>query len=163
MSKIDNILASVDLMSIVPSESNLKSVGRDRWRGKCPIGNHSDGGFSVTVHRDGHKIFQCFACGKRGSVIDLFAALNGLPLSESIRKLSEGKKYDLSNDDLLRMRYESWLTSQPSFAWLVCDDCGARKKLDSSLDFYILCGLGSWLWDVCRDGSARCIKCRRLN
>lgn len=163
LNHVENILASVDLLSIVPPDAELKSVGPDKWRGRCPIGNHAAGAFSVKRHRDGHLIFTCFSCHKRGSVIDLFAEINGITIREAIGKLLDRELPELSPSAMLQRSHDNWMRNQPQFAWLVCDDCGAMEKLDSELDFVILCGFGSWLWDVCGDGSARCVRCRRFN
>lgn len=163
MSQVDNILASVDLLSIAP-DCDLKSVGQDRWRGRCPISDHrSLGTFAVSRHRDGHLIFQCFACGKRGSVIDLYAAMNNVTIREAIRSLGGPNVPALSRDSELQRSYDSWQRQQPGYAWLICDSCGTMLKIEDELSFFVLCGLGSWLWDVCRDGSAKCIKCRKIN
>lgn len=163
MSQVVNILASVDLLSIAP-DCDLKSVGRDRWRGRCPIlGHRSFGTFVVSRHRDGHLIWQCFACGKRGSVIDLYAAMNNVTIRDAIKHFSGGNVPVLSKEAELQRSYDSWLRTQPGFAWLFCDNCGATKKIETELDFFVLCLRGSWLWDVCSDGSAKCVKCRRVN
>jgi transposase len=59
----------------------LRGQGRQR-RGPCPL--HAPGesaGRTFSVHLD-RNVFQCFdpRCGQRGDIIDLYAALKGLPL-----------------------------------------------------------------------------------
>lgn len=162
MNRVDNILATIDLMTLIPADF-VRSVGIDRWRGRCPIGDHATGAFAVNRHADGHLVFQCFSCHKRGSAIDLFAELNNLSVGDAIRKMSAGKAEVLSSDAIFQRSLDSWNRNQPQWAWLICDDCGEMEKLNSGLDFAILCALGSWQWGVCSDGSARCIKCRKSN
>ena len=89
--KVASILASCDLLDYLPPQTKLRSVGRDRWRGRCPIGDHSEGGFAVYRHRDGHLEFRCFACNEHGNVIHLVALLERTTIGATIRKLSDGK------------------------------------------------------------------------
>jgi transposase len=58
-----------------------------QWRGPCPV--HGQGkGRSFSVHLE-QNIFQCFhaPCAIKGDVIDLWAAIKGLPLREAALEL----------------------------------------------------------------------------
>jgi hypothetical protein len=81
--------------------------------------------FSVSLHKDGHQVFQCFACGKRGSVIDLYAALEGIDTGEAIRKLSSGDLPELSREAILQKVKDQIDRAYPAFDYAVCDKCGA--------------------------------------
>jgi transposase len=62
--------------------ANLRGQGRQR-RGPCPVHGQGQGRtFSVQLDKN---VFQCFdpACGIKGDVIDLWAALKKLPLREA--------------------------------------------------------------------------------
>ncbi len=167
MSKVDDILSAIPLLSFVPSGS-LRSVGRNRWRGKCPIADHQSlGTFSVALHADGHQIFQCFACGLRGSAIDLFAALDGISVREAIAKLSGKDLPRISEGAILERAYDAIERSYPKLALVACDTpgCDSRLSFDSWLDFVIAVASQSGGWDLGSDGSARCGACnvRRRN
>ncbi|MGB8658571.1 MAG: CHC2 zinc finger domain-containing protein [Candidatus Zixiibacteriota bacterium] len=58
-----------------------------RGRCRCPLHN-GDNPTSFSVSRDG-RYFQCFACGAKGSAVDLVMSLYSLDLKEAIRWLSE--------------------------------------------------------------------------
>lgn len=161
MSRIDDILASVPLESLLPPEFIVSS--KDQWRTKCPIGAHRSRCFSVRKHKDGHKVFTCFACGIRGNVIDLYAALERISVKDALRKMSAKKEIPrLSPDMVMQRAFDSLALSEPGYGVLVCDKCGQKRGINSLLDFAILCSHGS-PWDAGRDGSARCPKCRVFN
>ena len=54
---------------------------RLKWRGRCPVhGGPGDQSFHVHL---GRNLFHCFACGAGGDVLDLAAALEGVPLRQA--------------------------------------------------------------------------------
>jgi hypothetical protein len=61
----------------------LRGTGAQR-RGPCPLHRGDGRGRTFSVNLDTH-VFQCFdkKCGRKGEVIDLWAALHGLPLREA--------------------------------------------------------------------------------
>jgi DNA primase len=88
---VADILSSVDLLRFVPPSAKLRPTGRGRWRGNCPIMEHSrPGSFEVKRHRDGHYVFSCFSCSLSGDVINLVAALDRITVGEAVRKLRSG-------------------------------------------------------------------------
>ena len=87
-----------------------------RLVGCCPL--HEEKSASFKVYPDGH--FCCYGCGAHGDVTHLCAALDGIPIGEAARKLSQGapppliyvlpppttpkiEPYQLSNSELERM------------------------------------------------------------
>ena len=68
----------------------LRGSGVQR-RGPCPVHGSSQAGsrsFSVNLHKN---VFRCFCpqCGAKGNVLDLWAAVHGLPLGEAARHLAQ--------------------------------------------------------------------------
>jgi transposase len=70
---LERILAHLNLLP------TLRGTAQQR-RGPCPLHDHGKGkGRTFSVQLD-HNVFQCFdaRCGKKGDVIDLWAAVKGL-------------------------------------------------------------------------------------
>lgn len=161
LSRVDDILAAVPLLAMIEPGS-LRSVGRDRYRGRCPVQKHQSlNTFSVARHENGHDVWQCFACGKRGSVIDLLAALDGLTIGEAIRKLSTKNLPELSENAILQKIHDSIERSYAKFAVLACDTprCDSLLPLDSLLDFVLAVASQPGGWGIGSDGSVRCGRC----
>lgn len=60
---------------------------------RCPLPNHSDDSPSFSI--DGEdRLFNCFGCGKGGSVIDLCMETEGVEFKDALNQLSA--KYNLS-------------------------------------------------------------------
>jgi DNA primase len=58
-----------------------------QWRGPCPLhGSHSVASCGFSVHL-GKNLFHCFRCGAGGNALDLWAALQRLPLYEAVLDL----------------------------------------------------------------------------
>jgi CHC2 zinc finger len=67
--------------------TTLHGSGDDR-RGACPLcgaGAKSKTSFRVRVSK---QLFECFACGERGDVVDLFAALENCTSVEAAKRLA---------------------------------------------------------------------------
>lgn len=111
-----------DLLSFVPADAQLRKVGPDRWRGRCPIGDHAAGAFSVVRER-GVLRFNCFACGVRGDVVDFVAALDGITPAEARRRLARGAR-EVTPDERLARQADAWKAVLP-WAVLACDECPA--------------------------------------
>jgi DNA primase len=70
--------------------ANLRGRGRQR-RGPCPIhGQATDPQRTFSAHL-GKNVYQCFHadCGAHGNVLDLWAAIQHLPLYEAALHLAE--------------------------------------------------------------------------
>ena len=64
----------------------LRGKGRVR-QGVCPF--HQEGEGSFTVYSDSQR-FWCFGCGAGGDVLDFVQRMEGLTLTEAIRRLDDG-------------------------------------------------------------------------
>ena len=64
----------------------LHGKGRVR-QGVCPFHDEAEGSF--TVYGDSEK-FYCFGCGAGGDVLDFVGRMEGLTLSQAIRRLDDG-------------------------------------------------------------------------
>ena len=62
----------------------------NQYKCLCPLPGHKEKTPSFTIYADDH--FHCFGCGARGYVIDLHAALKGVPYMEALCELA-GAKY----------------------------------------------------------------------
>lgn len=83
------MLALEELKSRIKIEDILAEQGIFLKRGRCRCPLHDgDNPSSFSVSRDG-SYFQCFACGAKGSVVDLVMMLYSLNIKEAIWWLSE--------------------------------------------------------------------------
>ena len=76
----------------------LRGGGAQR-RGPCPVHGSSHAGsrsFSVNLEKN---VFRCFSaeCDAKGNVLDLWAAVHGLPLGEAAKHLAQTFGLDLPN------------------------------------------------------------------
>lgn len=126
-------MADVNLLDHVPETAKLRQVGRDRWRGRCPILDHAQGAFEVRKSPRGHLRFVCYACNVGGTVIDLVMKLDGCTLSEAVKRLSKGTAR-LSPEDRLARMADAWRAQRPAYGVLICDACRAVKALASLED-----------------------------
>jgi DNA primase len=74
----------------------LRGSGAQR-RGPCPVHGSTHAGsrsFSVNLQKN---VFRCFCpeCGAKGNVLDLWAVVHGLPLSEAAKHLAQAFGLDL--------------------------------------------------------------------
>ena len=76
----------------------LPGFGAQR-RGPCPVhGSSHAGSRSFSVHLQ-KNVFRCFCpqYGAKGNVLDLWAAVHGLPLGEAAKHLAQTFGLDLPN------------------------------------------------------------------
>jgi DNA primase len=60
-----------------------------QWRGRCPLhGSRSATSRVFAVHL-GKNLYHCFRCGAGGNALDLWAALNQLPLHAAVLDLCQ--------------------------------------------------------------------------
>jgi hypothetical protein len=154
-----DIVDSVDLRSILPSDLGLRETGRDRFRGRCPISEHTrPGSFEVQLSKRGHFVWRCYVgCGS-GDVVNLYAALERITLREAIRKLSSGIP-ELSDEGRLTRAGDDIERSRRCAYLLVCDACGRTKPIESEIDA-VMEMAGNTTWEVSPDGTgAACSNC----
>jgi DNA primase len=62
---------------------------RSQWRGPCPLhGSRSTSSRVFSAHLS-KNLFHCFRCGAGGTALDLWAALQRLPLHEAVLDLCQ--------------------------------------------------------------------------
>ena len=60
-----------------------------QWRGPCPLhGSGTTSSRAFAVHL-GKNLFHCFRCGAGGNALELWAALQGLPLHAAVLDLCQ--------------------------------------------------------------------------
>ncbi|HVC93537.1 MAG TPA: IS110 family transposase [Pirellulales bacterium] len=91
---MEQILSHLDCLA------DLRGAAAQR-RGRCPI--HADAGdrrrsFSVNLEKN---VFQCFdpACGMKGNVLDLWAAVHRMPLHEAALHLAKTFQLDKGTEE----------------------------------------------------------------
>ncbi len=81
----DAIIANNPLLPYCEARGwQLRRDGR-RWKCLCPLHEESTPSFTVDAEKN---LWNCFGCGKGGSVIDLHARLGGMTIGEAMRDLS---------------------------------------------------------------------------
>lgn len=94
--QIREMVQGIDLVDLIGRVVDLKTLGKGRWVGKCPI--HHDRNPSLVVYADEHR-FHCFGCQIGGTAIDWIMISKGLSLSQAIEDLKTYSR--ISNPDLL--------------------------------------------------------------
>lgn len=80
----DEIINNNRIEDVVRSHGiELTPKGEDLF-GICPFHKEKSASFSVTPSKD---VFYCFGCGENGSVIDFVSKIEGLTISETMKKL----------------------------------------------------------------------------
>ncbi len=159
MADISAILSVHNLRDFLPVDclSSLRMVSEDRYRGRCPICESSDG-LSVFLHRDGHEVFNCFSCNERGCVIDLYAKTNNVTIRQAIVDLSVDGSKAPSTEVRLTKAADAARAKEGKFL-LCCVRCPATRQVADDLSAAILMDGGS-NWEVAPDGiAAICPKC----
>ncbi len=72
MSIFDALRQAVNLRELAGRHADLRASGT-RWKGSCPHPDHDDTDPSFYIFPD--LRFQCFGCGWRGDVVDLWAGV----------------------------------------------------------------------------------------
>ena len=81
----DAIIADNPLLPYCEARGwQLKRDGR-RWKCLCPLHDERTPSFMIDAEKN---LWNCFGCGKGGSVIDLHARLGGMTVGEAMRDLS---------------------------------------------------------------------------
>lgn len=83
-SKVEQVKAVIDIVSVVSEYVHLKKKGKSFW-GLCPFHNEKTPSFSVDPVK---QIYKCFGCDKGGDVISFVMEKKGLSFAESLMELS---------------------------------------------------------------------------
>lgn len=131
--KKNQILETVDIVSVIGDYVNLKKSGRG-YMGLCPF--HKEKTPSFTVSED-KQLFHCFGCGAGGDVISFIEKIEGLDYVNALKfladkagiileeesvehkKISERKSrlYDI-NKDICMFFYKNLLTEKRPQSYL---------------------------------------------
>ena len=98
-SDIKDLIASVDLASLVESRSGQGRASGSSVLFSCPSPDHADHhpSFSVYLDRQGRQRWKCQSqCGRSGDALDLLEWLENCSKSEALRRLREycGKSWE---------------------------------------------------------------------
>ena len=83
---LDRLFAAADIVSVMEQHIDLRSVGRDEWKGLCPF--HDDHRPSLGVNQ-AKGVFRCYACNASGNVVSFLMMMEGLTVPEAIGRLQQ--------------------------------------------------------------------------
>lgn len=92
---IDEVRKKVNIVDVIGEYTQLVKRGR-QWNGSCPF--HDDRHPSLFVEEN-KQVFNCFSCGRSGSVFSFVMEKEGLSYPEAILTLAE--KADIPIDHQL--------------------------------------------------------------
>ena len=82
---IDEVRSKVNIVDVIGQYTPLAKKGR-QWNGSCPF--HEDKHPSLFVEEN-KQVFNCFSCGRSGSVFSFIMEKEGLSYPEAILFLAE--------------------------------------------------------------------------
>jgi hypothetical protein len=79
------MITTKDFADLVSHHTDLKQIGRERWRGSCPLPDHVEKtpSFDVFQGKDGKPRFHCFGCSGDGDAIDFLRRVEGKTFREA--------------------------------------------------------------------------------
>jgi DNA primase len=116
---IDELLARVDIVSIIEQRVPLKKAGRD-WSARCPFHDERSPSFTVSPAK---QFYHCFGCGKHGSAIKFLMDYDRLEFVDAVE--------ELANQVGLKVPYEGGARRAPQE-----DSTDLYALLDSATKFY---------------------------
>lgn len=84
-SKIDEIVASVDIIDIISHYTPLRKSGRN-FMGRCPFHQEKTPSFSVSQEKG---VYHCFGCGKSGNVFTFLMDIDNVSFYEAVKTLAQ--------------------------------------------------------------------------
>lgn len=134
MNLVATVIASRSLLDFMPADVRLIPTGKDAYRARCPLGHETGNSFAIRRHARGHLVFKCFSCNASGTVIDLYASLNKVPISVAIKRLADGCERMTPEAEMQRA-YDFMIAGQGRYV-LVCEAprCEVKRELDTELD-----------------------------
>lgn len=148
------ICESIDMLALCPG---VRSVGKQSWRGRCPLCDSSDG---LAIRRDRLILrFHCFACGERGSALDLVAKIDGCTVRDVLVRFG-GKPPEVNPEQRLARMADAQRSTEGDYL-IACDVEGCDKYawLPQLIDAAVIAAHGSNVWDL-RNGEAFCVNHR---
>lgn len=80
----------IEQIKEIPIDSIIQidwqKIAHNRWKCRCPLHNEKTPSFVYYVDQNS---FNCFGCGKSGSVIDFYMFIHNQSLSTAIKELSK--------------------------------------------------------------------------
>ncbi len=116
---IDELLARVDIVSIIEQRVPLKKAGRD-WSARCPFHDERSPSFTVSPAK---QFYHCFGCGKHGSAIKFLMDYDRLEFVDAVE--------ELANQVGLKVPYDGGARRAPQE-----DSTDLYALLDSAAKFY---------------------------
>ena len=95
---IDEVRKKVNIVDVIGEYTQLVKRGR-QWNGSCPF--HDDRHPSLFVEEN-KQVFNCFSCGRSGSVFSFIMEKEGLSYPEAVLSLAE--KADMPVDQQLTVQ-----------------------------------------------------------
>jgi DNA primase len=116
---IDELLARVDIVSVIEQRVPLKKAGRD-WSARCPFHDERSPSFTVSPAK---QFYHCFGCGKHGSAIKFLMDYDRLEFVDAVE--------ELANQVGLKVPYEGGARRAPQE-----DSTDLYALLDSAAKYY---------------------------
>src|SRR3954453_16356879 len=86
MDFVEQLKASVDIVSVIGEYVRLRRSGTQRYMGLCPFHNEKSPSFTVHVV---HQFYKCFSCGAGGDVVKFVMEKEGVSFYEALKSLAE--------------------------------------------------------------------------
>lgn len=76
------------LLDLASTETQLKPIPNNRWKGLCPFHKEKTPSFYVFIDSKGYQFFHCFGCGAHGDVISFVMKTRNISFFEALQFLS---------------------------------------------------------------------------
>lgn len=96
-SKIEEIIQSTDIISLISGYVSLKGRGRNHV-GLCPFHTEKTPSFTVSADKN---IWHCFGCGEGGNALHFLMKIENMPFIDAVKNLAErcGVKLDFEKTE----------------------------------------------------------------
>lgn len=149
------LCSTIDHLSMV----DVKPAGRNRWRGRCPLCDVRTG-FAVEKGKREYPTWRCFGCGRYGSPLDLYAALEGITIGAAIARLADVSAPQMSAEDRVARIADEARATEGKYV-IQCGKCPRTRDADG-IDLAVMAA-GGTPWIVSSDWKdARCPEHRPL-
>jgi DNA primase len=97
MDAITEIKELLDIEEIFESgDLALKRVKPGEWKANCPFHADKSPSFFISEYK---KVYYCFGCGAKGSLVDLYSFFNNMSFGDAIRDLASKYGVSLGEED----------------------------------------------------------------
>jgi len=84
--EIEAAKKSINLVEYVRRDVDLKKVGGNLFRGRCPFADHEDVHPSFTIYAKDNR-WHCFGCDRKGDLISYVQQRDGVSFREALATL----------------------------------------------------------------------------